>query len=375
VCPAGGGKTIIAAAALAKVADPFDRIGWVCNTREQAEQAAKALAACGVSPTWIRCMAGLTPNEAAQVEYLVIDEAHHVASAVTWQMVFAACKGVCWGLTATPKSGDLDKDAFFMGLWKSGVVTVPREELLDAGHLAKGVVRILDVDTANEHQAAIDAGTCKHLLEDYSESRVFGVAACIAPILRSGDYCGADAQRVLARLAKIHGERFEQAEKRHAWRQTLKCVLSSEKRNAKAVEVAQKHIEAGDTVIILVGSIEQGKALAEQIPGAICAYSGMGKKARTHVMEAMRSGAVRCMVATSLADEGLDIPRASVLIYATFGKSLRLIEQRSGRVMRTHEGKDFGIVYDFADTGAGMARHHSRSRITQYRKLGYKIES
>lgn len=373
VCPAGGGKTVIGATALARAADPFDRIGWACNTREQVEQAQAALSAAGVVAVWVGCVAGLRPEHAAAVDFLVIDECHHLASAVTWQMLFAACKGVVWGLTATPRSGDLDRDDFFKKLWPSGTIIIPREEVQGGGHLARGIVRVLDIDEPGEFDDDIATDTARHVLEDFATWRKF--ADGIRPVMANGDYTSEACRTILAKIAEDQGERFDTAAKRHEWRQALKRVLENPRRNATAVEIARDEMAADKTVIILVGKIEQGQHIADQIPSAVMAHSKMGKKARKAAMDGMRDGSIRCMVATSLADEGLDIPRASVLIYATFGRSIRLVEQRSGRVMRTHAEKEFGVVYDFADAGASMARAQSKARQRVYKQLGYTIET
>jgi ATP-dependent helicase YprA (DUF1998 family) len=94
----------------------------------------------------------------------------------------------------------------------------------------------------------------------------------------------------------------------------------------------------------------------------------------THeAIEGFRDGSIRCMIATSLADEGMDVPRASVLILATVGRSAAKLEQRTGRVMRPHESKTFGVVYDYADKGSKMAYYQHLARLKTYKALGYSI--
>jgi superfamily II DNA or RNA helicase len=124
-----------------------------------------------------------------------------------------------------------------------------------------------------------------------------------------------------------------------------------------------------------VESIEQGKAFAEQIPGSVLAYSRMGIKARRACIEGARDGSIKCMIATSLADEGLDIPRLSFVVLTSCGKSSRLAEQRTGRVLRQFEGKAMGHIYDFTDNGTPMGRRNSVERRKSYKRLGYEIET
>ncbi len=339
VCPAGGGKTVIGAAALAKVAQPWDRIGWACNTREQVEQGCDALAAAGVTPAWVRCVAGITPADAAELDYLVIDEVHHLTAA-TWSALAAACKGTIYGLTATPDTPDPERNAWFKAFWGDHVITIPREEVQRGGHLAAGKVIVLDIDTPGEFDAAID---------------------------------GAAEIESLKMLRRYPWKDHDKLRSQAKWRATLDMLLENPARNATVVSTALREIQAGNSVLILVAEIEHGQNFAAQIPDSIMAFSKMGVKKRRAAIEGFRDGSVKCLIATSLADEGLDVPRASVLILATAGRSGAKIEQRTGRVMRPHEGKSVGTVYDFADRGAAMAKYQHFARLKVYKRLGYEV--
>lgn len=81
------------------------------------------------------------------------------------------------------------------------------------------------------------------------------------------------------------------------------------------------------------------------------------------------------MIATSLADEGLDVPRANILILAGGGRSGARIEQRTGRVLRTFHGKSRGVIYDFFDTQHYYLLAQSKRREKLYQSLNYHIET
>lgn len=345
VCPAGGGKTIIGASAAAKASAEWDRVGWLCNTREQVEQGEKALALAGVKPAWVKCAAGLSREDTAALDLLIIDEAHHLM-ANTWHLLADACKGTIWGLTATPRTGDADRDFAFNQFWGGNVITIPRSEVEGSGHLAQGVVRILDIDTHGEFDEAING------------------AAEIEALKMGRRYPG---------LAMTPAGRDELLQ-RARWAATLEMLIENPHRNAVVVKTALDEISRGQSVLILVARIEQGERYVQQIDGAELCFSKMGVKRRRSAIERFRSGELRCMIATSLADEGMDVPRASVLILATAGRSGAKVEQRTGRVMRPSEGKSVGLVYDFADAGASMARSQARARQSVYLRLGYRVE-
>jgi len=345
IVPAGGGKTVIAAAALAKL-QVWEAFAWLANTREQVDQAAAACKAAGVSPEWIRCVAGLDPaTDLKGLSCIVIDECHHAASAATWQAIFAYAPTDCrvWGFTATPPD-NIDLMRFWHSLWPDGQVKVERAELLDAGNLAKGHVIVLDLDEPGEFNEIIKAAAQIESLK----------------MLRRYPFLG----RTENGKQKI--------EARATWRVTLDLLLNNPVRHAAVVAIATEH--AGASVLILVAEIAQGERLALEIPGAELVNAKLPVKKRRDILARFKSGELKCLVATSLADEGFDAPIASVLILATYGKSAGKLEQRTGRVLRAYPGKDYGLIYDFADRGAGMALSQARKRALVYRRLGYSME-
>jgi superfamily II DNA or RNA helicase len=150
------------------------------------------------------------------------------------------------------------------------------------------------------------------------------------------------------------------------------AIRDNQLRNAAIIRRAWQHRE--DWVLILVNSKEHGYALAEKIPGAVVAHSKMGAKARRQAIEGFRDGSLHCLIATSLADEGLDVQRANVLILACGGRAAGKVEQRTGRVLRSFEGKAEGIIYDFWDVGFSLTRNQAKRRVEVYQALGYTID-
>mgnify|MGYP002145152819 CR=1 FL=1 len=150
-------------------------------------------------------------------------------------------------------------------------------------------------------------------------------------------------------------------------------IFENARRNARVVEIAREH--AADSTLILVGSIDHGQLFTEQLPGAVMAHSKMGAKKRRETIEAFKAGDLRCLVATSLADEGLDVPCASVLILAAGGRSAAKAEQRTGRVLRPFDGKECGVIHDFHDHQHYFLEAQSKARGKLYTSLGYAIQN
>ena len=128
---------------------------------------------------------------------------------------------------------------------------------------------------------------------------------------------------------------------------------------------------AGDSIIVLVDNKDHGKRLESMIDGSVFVSSGTGKRSRK--LDAFKAGNTPVLIATQLADEGLDTPIAGVLILAAPGKAAGKVIQRTGRVLRPHPGKDKGIIYEFRDLSHGMLTAQHWGRIRTYKKLGYRI--
>jgi superfamily II DNA or RNA helicase len=76
----------------------------------------------------------------------------------------------------------------------------------------------------------------------------------------------------------------------------------------------------------------------------------------------MREGEIQGLIASTIADEGLDIKRLAGLILAGGGKSSTRALQRVGRTLRTFEGKTHAIVVDMADESKYLRVHSSKRK-------------
>lgn len=345
--PAGGGKTVCAAEACRRVTgvrgwSPL--VVWMANTVEQCQQAKAAIGATGadlVNNFVVGCPSSSEVIEAAKVcHLLIVDECHH-SPAPTWRAVIESAKNARWAFSATPFCGDEERDAAMRELFGDSLFVVGRDELLKAGNLANG--RVIMVEASNDSA-----------LSGKIESQARATAA-----VQSKRFRGCDPVELLQRARWTLCARYGIAE--------------NEERNALIVALAHRHLH--ESTLILVQQVEHGKALAGCIPFSVVCHSGMGKKNRREAIEGFRDGSVKHLIATSLADEGLDVPRASVLILASAGRSAGKLEQRTGRVLRSFEEKGEGLIYDFQDSAHFMLRAQSNARRKVYASLGYSVMS
>lgn len=80
------------------------------------------------------------------------------------------------------------------------------------------------------------------------------------------------------------------------------------------------------------------------------------------------------VIATRLANEGLDLQSLDYLILGAAGKSPVRLEQQIGRVMRTAEGKQSAEVYDLADWAVPAYAKQAQDRLAWYAQEGYHVQ-
>lgn len=105
----------------------------------------------------------------------------------------------------------------------------------------------------------------------------------------------------------------------------------------------------------------------------IMTYQGKDKlDARDEVVARASEGS--CVILSTLADEGLDIPRLDRLHLTWPARKELTITQQVGRVARAHEGKLSPVVFDYVDTGHPMFYDQFKARRRLYNKKGWNIE-
>jgi len=336
--PAGSGKTVILASALKDALRGDDRVAWLANTIEQCGQAERALKTFGIETrAKVFCVASNPDIEFANV--LVIDECHHLP-ARTWKRLLGKINGDCivWCMSATPFSGDGERDKIWIG-WPRHVIT--REQLIEDGHISRAMVVTLVANSPNEMTQLID-----------SEAE---------PVIRH-------------RCSRFSMVSSSEHRRRVIWQFAQKIgIVQNVKRNAEVVRIANKLSDMGRSTILLVGEIEHGEMLASRITDAAVVHSKLGRRIRCEIIERFADGETRTLIATSLADEGLDVPRADSMVLVSGGRSVNKLIQRTGRVLRKFDGKDYGLVYDFYDCQHYFLLSQFKARLKTYHKLGYEI--
>jgi superfamily II DNA or RNA helicase len=355
--PAGSGKTLMAAAALAHILDRRDgraKVCLLCNTIEQVGQWQAALDAFPIIARQADCEIGCGAGnmDPTGCDLLIVDECHRAASP-SWSAKVGKARNARWGVSATPFGKDKERNDYLRELFGTETHTVERTELVENGHLAKGVVL-------------------------FREMRPYGVGGKV-------DQMTAELidkrRRKMPWMFRTEQQAKEQ-ERQCCWQAAQQIGLwENPERDSKIVWQARIAIDEGRSVIVLVGKIEHGLALKDYIniyylnadKSHLC-YSKMGRNKRAETIEAFKAGKIRCLVATSMLEEGFDAPIADCIIMAGGGRSARKTIQATGRVLRSFEGKTHGKIIDFTDDFTPMLRAQSFARRRIYRELGYEIQ-
>jgi superfamily II DNA or RNA helicase len=153
-------------------------------------------------------------------------------------------------------------------------------------------------------------------------------------------------------------------------------VTSNQVRNQMVVEGAQKLVGMGRKVLILVRYLSHGEKLVDML-GSMPVFfvnGGMDGETRQGIKERFEAGELRCLVASSVFDIGVDIPSLDALIPAGGGKSTVRILQRIGRVIRACEGKKDALVMDFIDNARYLDKHSAIRIATYEAEPGFKVK-
>ncbi len=142
-------------------------------------------------------------------------------------------------------------------------------------------------------------------------------------------------------------------------------VVENEERNRIISEVAIHSSQKGRSVLILVNQIRHGELLEKLIPEATFISGNDSSEIRNIALQRLKAKTDQVLIATTLADEGLDLPSLDVLILAGAGRSETRALQRVGRVLRPHPGKTTATIVDFWDQTLYL-EEHSKARFEIY---------
>jgi superfamily II DNA or RNA helicase len=153
----------------------------------------------------------------------------------------------------------------------------------------------------------------------------------------------------------------------------LDTLVNDTDRNLHITAEVAGAVEGGHTCLVLTGRVEHAEILMAKIQRlglrAEALLGKVKKPERDIIRRKMLDGELKVIVATSVADEGLDLPNLSAAFFTFPSKALARILQRSGRVMRPHAGKPEPVIYDYVDVNIRTLKQQYYQRRQAYHQL------
>lgn len=248
---------------------------------------------CGSIQSIIRNLSSFKPDDFG---YLIIDECHH-ASAKSYATILQYFKpSFTLGLTATPERAD-------------------GEDLLE---VFQSVAHKLDI------KEAVETGV-------------------LVPVR-----CIRVKTNINLQDVRINGFKYNALD--------LETAIVIPERNKLIVDTYLQYAKGKSTVIFctsvnhaetIAGLLRDNGVVAESVSGRTESVK------RKKILKDYEEKKIQVLCACDLLNEGWDSPITEVLFMARPTMSKTIYMQQLGRGMRTHEGKDFLMVFDFVDN-AGM---------------------
>jgi superfamily II DNA or RNA helicase len=253
-------------------------------------------------------------NHFEQNGVVIVDECHHVSSNQMMDVLFQLPGEYRFGFSGTPLKHDNLSDMKLISATGPVLVDVTNADLIDQGHSAVPVIHLHDVIDLDE------------------DGWKMGYAAAYKEF-----------------------------------------IVGNDERNELIAKIALEAAGRGEVVLVLIVQIAHGRAIEKKTGGWFS--SGDDTTAfRKKMLDTMREGIPGVYVASTIFDEGVDVPAINTLILAGGGKSDLRVLQRVGRGLRKKEGANVLQVHDFIDDTNKHLMLHSEDRLDVYIAEGFKIE-
>lgn len=332
VAPTGEGKTLLGLAVISAFLKTEGKILWLCHTKDLMYQSAKVCKKeLGITPGIIgdglleknkkitmATRQSFKNNLDLGVLYdvVIIDETHHITSLKSeyGNILKSIYAPVRIGLTATLPKKDKEAMLAIEGLLGPVIEEITIKEATDLGIMAKIKLRFLKVPMS-------------HTIRDL----------------------------------KKYNDVYEQG------------VVKRRSQHELIVRTAKKHIEQGDSVLVIVTRIQHGQnILAEFEYQGVKAFFAQGSTegdVREEIKEALNKKKIHCVIATTIFKEGINIPELNILINASMGKSDIATMQVVGRGLRKTATKTEILVYDIFDPSHPFLISSFGERVSLYSDL------
>ena len=247
---------------------------------------------------------------------LVFDEVHHLPSEGYSMMAKLFAAPYRMGLTATPERDD-GRHAIYPEIvgpivYRKGVKD------LAGKYVADFEVRKVYVSLLPEERERYEE--LRKKLKGFLEKRKLSMKSL----------------EDFERLVKLAAKDREAREALLAWHESVRLAVNSRAKVEKLRELLEEF--RGEKVLVFTRDTQLAYEISREFLVPVITYK-TDKDEREEILRKFRDGVYRVLVASTVLDEGVDVPDASVAVVLGGYGTRRQFVQRLGRVLRGKEGK------------------------------------
>ena len=156
-------------------------------------------------------------------------------------------------------------------------------------------------------------------------------------------------------------------------------IINNYRRNFAFLSKVQARAKSGKQSLIIVDETEHGEVISNMM-GTLFPnikfdfiHGECTTSHRTKSLDMFKNGELRVLIATSILDEGVDVPNINCLFIMAGGKSPRKVLQRIGRGLRKKSDGSGLEVFDALDYHQDYLAKHTWERFNTYKKEGFTV--
>lgn len=158
-----------------------------------------------------------------------------------------------------------------------------------------------------------------------------------------------------------------------------KGIVHNKHRNESIAKIAlHEYNKDKGATLISVSRIDHGENIGEELKALNIPYEfihgELEDELQADMIKRVKSGETKVIIATSVLEEGVDISGLSTLILSGSKKSLRIVLQLTGRVLRRKEDDNTATIYDFIDLTNKYLKNHSRERYNIFKDQKFEVK-
>ena len=161
------------------------------------------------------------------------------------------------------------------------------------------------------------------------------------------------------------------------WAYLMAELTQDSDRNRLIVQQVLRTWNDGHFPLVLSDRVDHCRVIANSLRAngmnAQLLLGEVPKQQRAQIIQMSKNGLVDAIVATKVADEGLDIPNLSCVHLTTPTANEAKTQQRVGRIRRPIEGK-VSLIVDYVDQRVSACIRMAKSRMSMYRRWGFNNE-